>query len=229
MAAVIVKYGKVHQLTREKYGPDTGFAILNGVRGAHMEISKVIPSQVFIQHFQVRVSYEGMPNRCFFCDSTSHVKAECPKRSNRSEKPASEAATFADTLSGSNADQSSGKENTESPPQIQAELAVNETPAEPSASVETADLERTAQAFEELAYGASGGFDVPPSRRKDDDDEYIVDYEDPEWFTATKKRNRAVERNGSSDSSGPDDSKVLRLLDKQVIRTRAQAKLRGNK
>lgn len=80
VATVLSKYGKVHHIVRERYNPDTGYPILNGVRGVQMEISKDIPAQIYIDHFQVRVSYEGMPNRCFVCNAPDHVKADCPKR-----------------------------------------------------------------------------------------------------------------------------------------------------
>lgn len=86
VATVLSKYGKIHHMNRERYGPDTGYPILNGVRGAHMEISTAIPPQLHVQHFQVRVFYEGMQNKCFACGSPDHVKANCPKRSSVSNR-----------------------------------------------------------------------------------------------------------------------------------------------
>lgn len=80
VASALSKYGKVHQLVREKYGADTGYPILNGVRGVHMEMSTAVPPQVRVQHFQARVFYEGMQSKCFACGSPDHVKQNCPKR-----------------------------------------------------------------------------------------------------------------------------------------------------
>lgn len=80
VASVLSKYGKIHQLLRERYGPDTGYPILNGVRGAYMEIEEAIPSQLHIQRFQARIVYEGMQAKCFVCNSPDHMKQNCPKR-----------------------------------------------------------------------------------------------------------------------------------------------------
>lgn len=77
---VISKYGKVHKVVRERYGADTGYPILNGVRGVYLEVSKVVPAQVHIQNFSTRVAYEGMERKCFVCGSVDHVKQDCPKR-----------------------------------------------------------------------------------------------------------------------------------------------------
>lgn len=45
-----------------------------------MEVAKEIPPQIRIRHFQARIFYEGMINKCFFCKSTEHLKANCPRR-----------------------------------------------------------------------------------------------------------------------------------------------------
>lgn len=80
VASALSKYGKIHQLVRERYGAESGYPILNGVRGAHMEMSTAVPSQLRVLHFQVRVFYEGMQTKCFACGSPEHVKQNCPKR-----------------------------------------------------------------------------------------------------------------------------------------------------
>lgn len=80
VASALSKYGKIHQLVRERYGAESGYPILNGVRGAHMEMSTAVPSQLRVLHFQVRVFYEGMQTKCFTCGSPEHVKQNCPKR-----------------------------------------------------------------------------------------------------------------------------------------------------
>lgn len=98
VASALSKYGKVHQLVREKYGVDTGYPILNGVRGAHMEMSTAVPSQLRVQHFQARVFYEGMQSKCFTCGNPDHVKQNCPKRqtvNDRLKQVRSDQASFA--------------------------------------------------------------------------------------------------------------------------------------
>lgn len=80
VATAMSKYGKVQHMVRERYGADTGYPIMNGVRGVHIEMENEIPSQIYIQHFQAKVFYDGMSSKCFVCGATDHVKANCPKR-----------------------------------------------------------------------------------------------------------------------------------------------------
>lgn len=80
VASVMSKYGKIQHMIREKYGADTGFPIMNGVRGVHIEMENEVPSQIYIQHFQAKVFYDGMTSKCFVCGSVDHLKANCPKR-----------------------------------------------------------------------------------------------------------------------------------------------------
>lgn len=80
VAATMAKYGKIQHMVRERYGVDTGFPILNGVRGVHIEMAVEIPAQIYVQHFQAKVYYEGMSSKCFVCGGTDHIKANCPKR-----------------------------------------------------------------------------------------------------------------------------------------------------
>lgn len=86
VASTMSKYGKIQHMVRERYGVDTGFPILNGVRGVHIELSSEIPAQIFVQHFQAKVFYDGMRNKCFVCGSTEHVKTNCQKRSSVNDR-----------------------------------------------------------------------------------------------------------------------------------------------
>lgn len=80
VAAAMSKYGKIQHMVRERYGADTGYPIMNGVRGVHIEMENEIPAQIYIQHFQAKVFYDGMSSKCFVCGGTDHMKANCPKR-----------------------------------------------------------------------------------------------------------------------------------------------------
>lgn len=189
VVSVLAKYGKVHRTTRERYGPETGFPILNGVRGVHVEMSKAIPEQLFIQHFQVRTFYEGMPVKCYVCQSTSHVKANCPKRQKitaTQEESGSGTVTYAQALT------------------LATEVTTPEQSSSNGQSAKTAqekdavlprDPVQNVQAFEELAFGVSGEIDPPPPSRRDDEDEYVVDLDDPEWFTAKKLKMDLIHQN----------------------------------
>lgn len=74
------QYGTVRQQVRERYHQDTGFPVFSTVRGLYMEISKEIPPQIRIRHFQARIYYDGLVNKCFICRSPDHVKQNCPRR-----------------------------------------------------------------------------------------------------------------------------------------------------
>lgn len=77
---VLSSFGVVRHLVRERYHQDTGFPVYSTVRGAHMEVSKEIPSQIRVKHFQARVFYDGLVNKCFICKSSEHIKANCPRK-----------------------------------------------------------------------------------------------------------------------------------------------------
>lgn len=79
IAMALEKFGVIRQHVREKYPADCGFVVFSGVRGVHMEISKELPANLFIGHCKARLYYEGLRNKCFYCKSEGHLKAECPK------------------------------------------------------------------------------------------------------------------------------------------------------
>lgn len=73
-------YGTIRQQVRERYHQDTGFPVFSTVRGLYMEISKELPPQIRIRHFQARIYYDGLVNKCFICRSPDHVKQNCPRK-----------------------------------------------------------------------------------------------------------------------------------------------------
>lgn len=250
VAAVLSKYGKIHQMVRERFGPNTGYPILNGVRGAHMEIATVIPPQLHVQHIQVRVFYEGMQSKCFVCGSPEHVKANCPKRvsvSNRLRQNETGLTSYADALLGMPVSQ---KPSTSG---VQDRLTVKEsdshgeastadafvTPSKEvaataiSAAGSTSQQELTAESTSSSTMEApiaTGVVLAPqttlgPVKSIESDMEII---NDDQGKITTKKRGRPSRKDGArkpngSDSPEPEAAK-FRLLEKQSQRTRGRTK-----
>lgn len=105
ISAVLSQFGTIRQHVREKYPVNYGYSVFSGIRGAHMEISKEIPANLYIGHFKARIFYEGLKNRCFYCKSEEHQKVNCPKLA--SVKAAQDGALYSDVLSTNGAGPSS--------------------------------------------------------------------------------------------------------------------------
>lgn len=223
LVSVLSKFGKVHSFTRERYGPDTGYPIFNGVRGIQMELSKEIPAQLYVQHFQVRVAYDGMTNRCFVCKAPDHVKADCPKRSSVSDRlqEGSTQSTYADALNGTPQPAVvPGPVNTPSPKPLEGGNPANSDCLE--VPVVLTDI------FNEIAFGSN--LDEYPviSDKEEEEEEYT---NDAEW-RSTKKRNRAKKNKkqaSGSDSSEPGQIKVPRGTSVTKAQAEYMKRLRSQK
>ena len=205
---VLSKYGKIHQAVRERYGPDTGYPILNGVRGVHMEISKEIPCQLHVQHFQIRVFYAGITNTCFSCGSSEHIKVDCPNRKGNGSKT----ITYADAA----------KKQGELQP-CPTDKPVEEKGKEDGGS--KPDVHQVLS-LEELPFGSVDDIpDAPIPKLTDDGDDWTE-----QGRSISKKRLRSQQninkKAGEKESdSSPDKTKVPR----SVRVTEEQAKYRRKK
>lgn len=78
ISRVLMKYGKIKKLIREKFPPECELDLYTGIRGAYMEVQKPIPAALFIRNCKARIYYEGLKNRCFHCKADDHLKLNCP-------------------------------------------------------------------------------------------------------------------------------------------------------
>lgn len=76
---VMVNYGKVVKIVREKYPSKLGYNVYNGVRGIYMELSRDIPQSLFVKGHGARIYYEGIKEQCFKCGGFDHKKIDCQK------------------------------------------------------------------------------------------------------------------------------------------------------
>lgn len=246
VANVLSKYGKIHHMVRERYGQDTGYPILNGVRGAHMEISTAIPPQLHVQHFQVRVFYEGMQNKCFVCGSPEHVKVNCPKRAsvaNRLRHSEAGSTSYAGVLTGGFVNQrpspsDDGRDKSKQGSEAREEVAAPTAAAkEPSVSTLTEASDGVQVTSFQGTNESGTQVPVPAARThleqiESEGSAKVQQMEGAEWSTAKKRgRKSRVDESAAanvSDSSEPETPKQ-RLLEKQSVRTRSRSQRNQSK
>lgn len=83
ITAALSKYGKVINQRREDWSHNYVYKVNNGITAVRMEIREAIPSFVMIEGYRAQVIYEGQARTCLACNSTNHVKQDCPLRRNR--------------------------------------------------------------------------------------------------------------------------------------------------
>lgn len=125
-------YGIIRQQVREKYHPSTGFPVFSTVRGLYMEVAREIPPQVRMRHFQARIYYEGMINKCFFCKSTEHVKANCPRRNVTQNQSSVQGRLYSDIVEARDLRPDFAKRTEEN--QLECQMTVLTKQPEPSGS-----------------------------------------------------------------------------------------------
>lgn len=88
ISTVMVRFGKIVRMVREKYGEETGFPIWTSVRGVYLELKEgiEIPATIYIRNLRARVVYEGLVNKCYLCGSQDHLKADCPQKRSVNER-----------------------------------------------------------------------------------------------------------------------------------------------
>lgn len=221
VVSVLEKYGKIHQTVRERYGADTGYPILNGVRGIHMEISKEIPCQLHVQHFQLRVFYEGIVSKCYSCGSAEHIKVDCPKRKSSNGRP----GTYADAIKTSNKDQSPVIPQNQ--PAVKAVPAVvKAVPAAPECVKDPVEQESP---FGELPFSSSPEIPDAPIPKEIDDSLDLADLAD-QGRSISKKRLRSMQKGAKKpDDKGSDSSPEKTKVPKSARVTEEQAKWRRKK
>lgn len=85
VASALAPYGKVIKVQCSKFGPDHIFPVDSGIRIVGIELTRHVPSFVYMGDTKVRatVVYDGQPRTCAICNETGHLRAECPTAAQR--------------------------------------------------------------------------------------------------------------------------------------------------
>lgn len=245
-------YGIIRQQVREKYHPSTGFPVFSTVRGLYMEVTREIPPQIRIRHFQARIYHDGMVNKCFLCKSTEHVKANCPKRN--VAQSSVQGRLYSDIVEARDLRPDFAKRMEES--QLECQMTVLRKQSEPVQSEQCAsgsnmngteeNVVTESSITEQREVGAEKqtpavtseepsplvqGHGVPidvDSQQSDEQDQ--SSNQQPFVEQKTKKRGRKKNRSDKDESSNDSDPETIRdpgsvsLLEAQQRRTRSSSK-----
>jgi Zinc knuckle len=74
------EYGKIKKHVRENFSAAMEVDTITGVRGVCMEMERPVPTFLSIGNLRTKFVYQGMAEGCFNCNSTGHLRKECPKR-----------------------------------------------------------------------------------------------------------------------------------------------------
>lgn len=98
LSAVLSDFGKVCEITMEKYGSNSAFqGLYTGVRLVRMILQRHVPNYRKVDGVEVYVEYFGNRQTCSICSSFEHLRAGCPQR----RRPAGK-ATYAERLASKN-------------------------------------------------------------------------------------------------------------------------------
>ena len=75
------QYGQVFEVREERYPRGSCYqGLLTGTRFVRMAMKRAVPSYVRISGVEARVFYAGQKPTCQICESTEHLRANCPNR-----------------------------------------------------------------------------------------------------------------------------------------------------
>lgn len=243
-------YGIVKQQVRERYHPSTGFPVFSTVRGLYMEVTKEIPPQVRVRHFQARIYYEGMINKCFICKSADHIKANCPRRNATQNSSSVQGRLYSDIVEARDLRPSFAKRVEDK--QLECQMTVlkkqsgaAESQQEPCGSgtdtvglsgeaISVVDVPRVQPALVSEAQESSPRISASGSEQRELTEpvsDESTRQEEPFIEQKVKKRGRKKTRGERGESSNESESEPViivpasvSLLDAQQVRTRSRSK-----
>jgi hypothetical protein len=97
----LAKYGEIADISEEKWSKAYRYQVSNGVRIAHITLTRHVPSVINIDGVRALITYEGQPVTCFGCGETGHQYQGCTKKRNlRQQTQQSNTASWADIAQG---------------------------------------------------------------------------------------------------------------------------------
>lgn len=215
-----------------------------------MEVTKEIPPQVRVRHFQARIYYEGMINKCFICKSADHIKANCPRRNATQNSSSVQGRLYSDIVEARDLRPSFAKRVEDK--QLECQMTVlkkqsgaAESQQEPCGSgtdtvglsgeaISVVDVPRVQPALVSEAQESSPRISASGSEQRELTEpvsDESTRQEEPFIEQKVKKRGRKKTRGERGESSNESESEPViivpasvSLLDAQQVRTRSRSK-----
>lgn len=94
LVSVMAKYGTIRRTVRERFPAEYQLNMFTGVRGIYIDLEQEIPEILYFCNRKGRLYYDGLVQKCFKCNSDTHLKKSCPLLHEQQQGNAQRSATI---------------------------------------------------------------------------------------------------------------------------------------